>query len=354
MFDIYQTKTMLGAMKKMEPVHSFLRDRYATTNPRDVFPTDEVLVEYKDTTNRRMAPIVVNGVSGITVDRKGYETFRMEPPTVSVKRELTADALRKKGFGEELFSDLTPAQRQQQLLAEDLVDLDQMITNREEFIVSKLLFGNGYTLKQYADEYGTPAKDYEMKFYTESTNPAVYAPGIKWNAEGSDKLADLFAMVRMLTTAGNAARDVLLGADAADELMADPVIQKLLDLKNYDVGSIAPQLMEQGAALLGVLNIRGHKLNLITYDGTHVDEETGNIVPYIPAKSICVTAPGCARGLAGCVTQMEQSDGQFHSYTGRRVPRYWFDKNGREIQMSSKPLYVPAAKNPFISAAVLD
>lgn len=354
MFDIYKTKTMLGAIKQMEPVHSFLRDRYAPTNPRDVFASDEVLVEYKDATNRKLAPIVVNGVSGITVDRKGYETFRMEPPKISLKRELTEDVLSKKGLGEAIFSELTPAQRQQQFLAEDLVELDQMITNREEFIVSKLLFNNGYTLKQHADEYGTLAKDYEMKFYTESTNPAVYAPGIKWNAEGSDKLADLYIMVRKLTTAGNAATDVLLGADAVDEFMADAAVQKLLDLNNYDVGSIAPQLMADGATLLGIINVRGHRLNLISYDGTHEDEETGAIVNYIPAKSICVTSPGCARGLAGCVTQMEQSDGQFHSYTGRRVPRHWFDKNGRELQMTSKPLYIPKSKNPFISAVVLD
>lgn len=27
-FDLYKTKTMLSAVEQMEPVHSFLRDRY--------------------------------------------------------------------------------------------------------------------------------------------------------------------------------------------------------------------------------------------------------------------------------------------------------------------------------------
>ena len=352
-FDIYKTKTMLAAVKQMEPVHSFLRDRYAPTTDGDIFPTDEVLVEYKDGTNKKMAPVVINGVSGITVDRNGYETFRMEPPTVSVKRPLTVDDLRKKGFGENLYSEMKPAQRQQMLLAQDLVEMDEMHTNREEYIVSKLLFENGYTLDQYVDDYGKTGKPYVMKFYSEGANPATYTPGTKWNAAESDKMADLHIMIKMLTTAGNAATDVLLGADAADALMDDAKIKELMDINRYDIGNIAPQLMADGAALLGVLNVRGRHINLITYDGTYKDEKDGEIKPYIPAKSICVTAPGAARGLYGCVTQMEQSIGEFESYMGRRVPRYWFDKDGREIQLSAKPLFIPRTKNPFISAAVL-
>lgn len=357
MNNIYQTKTMLGAIKQMEPVHSALRDRYVVTGANDLFPTDEVLVEYKDGSNRKMAPVVINGKSGITVGRNGYKTFRMEPPMVAPKRTLTVDDLRKKGFGEELFSDMTPEQRQAALLAQDLTELDEMHTNREEFIVSKLLFGNGYTLKQYADEYGGENfEEYVMKFYEGDTNPAVYVPGAKWTATGSDKMADLHIMARMLTTAGNNAADVLLGADAADALMDDAKIKELMDLNRYDAGQIAPQLMADGMALLGVLNVRGRRLNLITYDGTYEDEQTGAITPYIPAKSICVTAPGCIRGLYGCVTQLEQADNQFHSYMGRRVPRYTanIDSDTRELRLASKPLFVPMAKNPFISAAVLD
>lgn len=354
-FNIYQTKTMLAAVEQMEPVHSFLRDRYAPTGAGDMFPTDEVLVEFKDGTNHKMAPIVVNGHSGIAVNRKGYKTFRMEPPEAAPKMTLTEDDLRKKGFGENVFSQMTPAQRQAQLLAQDLTTMDTLHTNREEYIVSKLMFENGYTLKQYADEYGSDKfTPYVMKFYDEETNPAVYAPGVLWNGAASDKMADLHAMIRMLTTAGNAATDVLLGADAADAIMDDAKIEELLDISKYNIGSIDPQLMQGGATLLGVLNVRGRRMNLITYDGTYEDEETGALMPFVPAKSICVTAPGAGRGLYGCVTQTEQADGIFHSYMGRRVPRYWADKTGRELRVAAKPLFIPKTKNPFISATVLE
>ena len=354
--DLYKTKTLLAAVEQMEPVHAFLRDRYFPTGAEDLFPTDEVLVEFRDGTNKAMAPIVIDGHDGITVLRGDYSTFRMEPPLAAPKRHLSEDDLRKKGFGENVFSAMTPAQRQAQLLAKDLTELDELHTNREEYIAAKCMFENGYTLDQWADEYGTTGKSrpYTMKFYTESSNPAVYTPGTKWSATGSDKMSDLLVMIRMLTNVGNAATDVLLGADAADSIMGDSVIQKLLDLKNYDAGQIAPQLMQDGAALLGILNVRGHRVNLITYDGTYKAEGTGTITPFVPKKQICVTAPNAGRAMYGCVTQTEQSDGQFHSYMGRRVPRYWTDKKGRELRLAAKPLLVPRTKNPFICATVLD
>lgn len=353
-FNIYNTKTMLAAITQMEPAHSFLRDRYFTFAATDVFPSNEVLVEWKDGSTRAMAPVVINGHDGITVSRKGYKTFRMEPPMIAPKRSLSVDDLEKKGFGENIFSDMTPAQRQAQLLGQDLHELDIMITNREEFIASRCMFGNGYTLRQFADDYGSDNfEEYVMKFYSEPTNPAVYTPGVKWDGTTSDKLADLLTMVKMLTRNGNQATDVLLGADAADAIMNDEVIQKLLDMNRYDIGQIAPTLMQDGAALLGILNVRGHRLNLITYDGTYEDEITGDVTEYVPANSICVTAPGAGRSLYGCITQAEMGKDELVSHMGRRVPRHWTDKKGRELRLASAPLLIPRRKNPFISAEVL-
>ena len=57
--NIYKTKTMIGAINQMEPVHSFLRDRYFPSGAGDLFPTEEVLVEYKDATGNKLAPIVL-------------------------------------------------------------------------------------------------------------------------------------------------------------------------------------------------------------------------------------------------------------------------------------------------------
>ncbi len=353
--DIYRTKTMLAAVRQMTPVTSFLRDRYFPTGAGDLFPTEEVLVEYKDASGNRLAPVVMPRKGSISVERDSYYTRKMTPPLVAPSRPLTIDDLNRKGFGEDLFSDRTPAERQADILLQDLQDFDELHTNREEYIAAKCMFENGYVLRQYADKYGEGEyTEYEMKFYDEGSNPAVYVPGVKWGAETSDKMADLHQMIRMLTTVGNAASEVLLGADAADALLGDKKLKELFDLNNYRIGAIEPVQLPQGAARLGRLNIRGRMIDLLTYDGTYVDEQDGKVKPYIPAKQICVTAPGAGRGLYGAVSQIEQSDGQWHSYMGRRVPRHWTEKNARELTVSSRPLFIPRTKNPFITATVLD
>ncbi len=352
--NLYKTKTMLAAVKQMKPATSFLRDRYFPTAPGDLFPGVEVLVEFKDSTGNKLAPVVLPRKGDISIERDGYSTYKMEPPLIAPSRPLTIDILNEKQMGEDLFSDRTPEQRQAEILAQDLADFDAMITAREEYIAAQLLFNNGYTLKQYADKYGSAEfEPFDLHFYEGSANPAVYVPGTKWNASGSDKLADLYQMILMLNSKGNAATDVILGADAAESLLDDAKIKELLDIKNYNVGSIAPITLPQDAARIGVLNVRGRNINLLTYDGTYVDETTGEVTSYVPAKSICVTAPGAGRCLYGAVSQMEL-DNMWHTHPGRRVPRYWADKDGRELTVSARPLFIPKTKNPFISAAVLD
>lgn len=352
--NIYKTKTMLAAIEQMAPTNSFLRDRFFIHNATtDQFPTEDVLVEYKDATGNKMAPVVLPRKGSIAVEREGYSTHRMTPPLVAPCRPLTIDALNAKGFGEDLFSGRKPAERQAEILMQDLKEFDVMHTNREEYMAAQCMFNNGYVLRQYADKYGEGEyKEFELRFY-DGVNDAVYAPSTMWNETAADIFGDLHLMIQMLTSKGNNATEVLIGSDVAAALLKNDEIKEIMNLQRYNVGSIDPVALPNNAARLGSLNVYGRKIDLLTYDGTYVDEETGDVKPYVPAKQICVTAPGAGRLLRGAVTQMEQTTGQWETHMGARVPQYWADKDGRTLTVSSRPLLVPRTKNPFISATVL-
>jgi hypothetical protein len=352
---IYRTMTMLAAVRQMPTHNTFLRDRYfPTQDAQDIFPTEDVLVEYKDG-NKKMAPCVMPRKKGITIARDGYRTQRYTPPYIAPQRALTIDDLNRKGFGESLYSEITPEQREAQVLGQDLTEFDTMIATREEYIAAQALLNNGYVLRHYADEYGSDKYDeFEIRFYDGNNNPGIYTPDEAWNATGSNIFGDLQSMIQLLTSKGLPATDLVIAPDVAATLLDDQRFQKYLDIKNYNMGTVAPAALPAGAASLCRINVYGRSIEVFTYDETYQDEQSGAIMPFIPAGNIVLTAPAAGRGLYGAVSQLEESDGRFHTYASRRIPKYTADAENdvRTLKVTSRPLYIPRHATPWISAKV--
>ena len=57
---------------------------------------------------------------GIAILREGYTMKRFTPAHIAPKRPLSIDDLKKRGFGEALYTNLTPAQRQGVIMLGDL------------------------------------------------------------------------------------------------------------------------------------------------------------------------------------------------------------------------------------------
>ena len=352
-FNFYDTHNLLMAVKELDTPTTFLRDRYFPTNDAtDLFSTTDVLVEYKDG-SKRLAPFVAPRKGGVTILRSGYEVQRFEPPFVAPRRMLTIDDLRKRGFGEALLSNLTPEQRQRTILLSDAQELSAMITRREEAMAAEVMQTNGCIMKHIADDKDV-SDDKEIRFYSEGSNPATYTASGNWASDYEGILADMAAMASMLTKRGLAATELIVGADAADAILGNAAIQKLLDIRNYDVGRVDPATLPNGASHIATLNAKGRLIDVICYDEEYTDGSTNK--PYIGAKNVVMTAPAAGRTLYGAVSQVEQSDGEVHTYTGRRVPKYLSNAEGntRTLTMTACPLLIPNNKNPFIVSKVLD
>ena len=352
-FDIFNTYTLLAAVEQIKPASTFLRDRYFPTNDAtDVFATDDVLVEYRDGT-RKLAPFVAPRKGGVTILRKGYNMERYTPPFIAPRRTLTLDELSKRGFGEAIYTTLTPEERQQIMILRDAEELGDMITNREEAMAAETMLTNGCIMKHIADD-ADKGDEMEIRFYSEAQNPATFTPAVKWDADGATIRADLGAMARMLTSRGLRAADLVCSPDVADAIVGNAEIKELLNNLRYEVGTVAPEELSAGAANVARLNINGRIINIISYDETYTDE-AGSENLYIPSGKCVLTAPAAGRTCYGAVTQVEQSDGEFHTYNGRRVPKYISDatSNVRTLTISSRPLLIPNNKNPWIVADVL-
>lgn len=353
--NIYQTQTMLAAMQLMQKRPTFLRDRYFPTTDKDIFMTEDVLVEYKDEKSRKLAPCVVPMKGGIPVAREGYKTIRYTPANVAPERTLTIDDLNKKQFGETLFSNKAPAAREGAILGEDIKDLGELIDSREEFMAAQTLFNNGYAMKHYADKYGSGVyEEFQIQFYDGAVNPSVYTPSAKWTKESDTIITDLYQMAKMLKKRGLRAADVIFGDDVADVILNNEYIQKLMDNRRLDLVTINPVELPNGVTSYGKINCNGVVLELFCYSETYVDE-AGQEQTFVPAGKIAVTAPAMGRTLYGAVTQMEESDRAFHTYPARRVPHVTTNVKDsiRTLTEKAKPLTVPNFQNSSIVATVL-
>lgn len=353
--NLYDTRTLLASGEAYAPQPSFLRDRYFPTADIDIFDTEKVDIDYKDEQNNKIAPAVLPEKGGIPVDRRGYETHEFEPPTIAPERVLTPRHLQKRQAGEALGGVLTPIQREAQIIGDDLADLTRMIDLREEKMAADTLLSNGYTIKQFADKYSSEYIEKQIKFYTGGSNPAVYNMGGRtWTTSSTDIVADLAAMAGSLTKRGLAATDVIVSGDVADIMLANSDIRELMDIRRYEMGSVKPEELPEGAVLIMVLNVKGHIMNVFSYD-FEVTDESGSSALLIPSGKVIVTAPKIGRTAYGAITQINQDTNEFETLYGRRVPHVTTNAhdNVRTLTLQSKPLTIPNYKNPFITATVL-
>ena len=351
-FDITKTHHLLAAYEQAVPASSFLRDRYFPCNPStDLFSTDDVIMEYKDG-NQRMAPFVAPRVGGKTILRKGYTMERYEPPFIAPKRNLTIDDLSKKGFGEALYANLTPEQRQGAIAANDMSDMDSFITRREEAMAAEVMLTGGLVMKHYGDN-DTDYEEKEVRFYQGESNPSVFSVTTPWSDPTADIYGDLAAMLKMARQSAIRCTELLVSPDVAPMVVKNASVKEYLDIKGYEMGHIQPrELNEAGAAYVGTLNVYGTMIDIISY-GAQYEADDNTIQDYLPAGTAILTAPAAARTVYGAVTQLE-SDEQFHTYTGKRIPKYISDKKSdiREVRLASRPLMIPNKKNCFIAAKV--
>lgn len=352
---IYDTRTLIRTVKKIYPVRNWFRNRYFPTGDQDMFPTAKVYIEYKEG-SRKLAPFVIPKKGGITIDREGYTAVEFEPPYIAPKRPLTIDDLNKKGFGEELYADITPEQRQAQVLGEDLADLSEMIDRREEWMCSEVIFNGEVVMKHYAESYGE-GKPIEkvLRFYNiDEGFQNVYTPTVLWDAASPKMYEDMDAMVSMLTKAGCKAADLNMASDVYTKFINDSGIQKLLDNRSMNIGNITPVETPEGVAHVGNIVVRGKKLDIFVYDEEYENED-GEIQSFMPSGSVFISAPGMGRLLYGSISQIEQEDNQVHTYRGKRIPKYLSDPKNevREIRVASAPVPVPNDKRGWVIANVL-
>lgn len=345
--NLYEPRTLIGVTERMSPVNTFLRTTFFSRV--ETFDTETVDVDFRKG-NRQMAPFVHPRIGGKIVENSGYQTKNYKPPLVAPDMVTTADDLLKRMAGENIYSGKSPAERAAEKLGRDLSKLDEMVSRREEWMCSQVLFkGQIPILGEGVNEL------IDFNF----DNKETLSGNSLWSNADADIMADIERWYETVQKKGFVNPDIAIcDSKTANAIIKNKGMKELLDVKGYDLAVITPKQLPNGATFIG----RIHKLNLDIYQYTEwylddwTDPDLPKTEPLVPEGTFGIFSTVADYVMCyGSITLMDEKTENFVTVEGRRVPDSWTQKKpaAKFLSLQARPLPAPQEVDSWFIAKVL-
>lgn len=306
---------------------SFIRDFYF--KKEKLHETQKFEIEYRKG-KQLVAPFVSELIPGTEMVKNSYESKFYEAPKVAPKRTFTANELfKEKAAGETIYGGMSPEEKKAKKIGESFSEFEDQITRREEKMCIDTLFkGEIHVKGEGVDDKITYGTINEI------------SPAILWNAPNADIVGDINAAITQMGEETGLRPEMILMDPVAGKLFMDnEKIQKLMDLKNYNIGEISPKELPSGVIYLGTL--APYQLPIYTYQTQYQvlsdDGKTYTTEKLIPEGRVLL-APSINEMHYGSAADIDKG-----IIVAKRVP--FEDKdtksNSMEIRTESRPLPVP-------------
>ena len=185
--------------------------------------------------------------------------------------------------------------------------------------------------------------DFQMK----ATHLKTLTGTALWTDAGSDPIKDLRAWKREVVKDSGVMPDkAILGSDVIDAFTANAAVQKYLNVRRIDLGSVKPENIGEGATYWG--SIEG--LDIYSYDAYYTDD-AGNIQEIFPVDKILLGSTMAKTVLNyGAIKDLKSG-----SFVGAIFAKSWEveDPSARFVLFQSAPLPVPTQINAFMCNKVV-
>ena len=307
----YTTREMMEAYDQTPPVRSFLQKTFFPGEQTHV--TEKVEFDVRKG-KRIMAPFVSPRKGGKVISRQGWKTNQFSTPKIAPERPLTVDDISSRAIGENIYSQRTPEEREDELLAKDLFEGKLDVIDEEEGLDFQIDFG--------------------------FTNIVVLGNDEQWTLATVNPLP-LFRRLRkkIIKDTGRAPDIAIFSSDVIEDFIMNTFVIKAMDVLNMKNVVIEPRVVDPALTFYG--RIAELDLDLYTYDEWFLNDEgeDESIIP--PGTVLLGHSDGEGQIEYGLVTQME--DKKFRSYEGKLVPKVWADENSevKKVRLTSRPLPRP-------------
>lgn len=338
--DIFDTATLTAIVADLRIPKQGLAARYFG----NIIQSEVEEIHFDvDNKPRRMAPFVSPLVAGKIVQSRGFRTTTFKPAYIKDKRVFHPSRALKRSMGERIGGgDITPAQRMEALVVQDLQDQLEMLERRMEWMAAQTLFNGAVTIA--GEDYPSALVD----FGRDSNQTVVKTGGNRWGQAGIKALDDLQDWSdQMVKTTGVAMTEVVMTIDAWKVFRADPDVRTKLDRYRGNSTLTTDAHQQEGIVFQGMVD----QFAIYTYSSWAIDPVSGVEVAHLPAYTVLGCAgPELVEGVRHHGAILDVDSMQAMPY----FTKSWVeeDPSMRYILMQSAPLTVPYRVNATFRATV--
>lgn len=343
--EIFSPEILRKAVSVVPTPASFFKDTFFKT--RNTNPTTKVRIDfYKG--KRRVAPYVNELLPNGVTNKIGFTTEDFETPLVKVKDVTNIGDIVTRGFGENLYSGITPQERAYKELLRTLNDFEQQIARREEIACAQAMLDGYVTVKGENVDYKI-----DFGFTNKGTVSSL------WDAENStaDPIADLSAWAVACMKNGYRKPDIcVMERSAYMAFIKRCTALGYLDNKYFLNLMISPKVESENLTYCG--HIADPDLDIYVYDEWYIDDWSG-LVPVeksiMPKGKLLLASTKVDFSIEyGVMTFTNPDTKDFYSIEATRAADSWITKepDSRILTLNSRPLPAPTEVDSWFVGTV--
>lgn len=339
MFNAVSTSTMLDIVRtvgKFDPFFLNLFFPQVVTSATEMIHFDDVSEDVV------MAPFVSPVVAGKVHREKGGTLKSFKPAYVKPKHAVKPGQTLKRRPGEAYLGNMSPAQRKQAAITDNLMRQDKAITYREEWMAAQAVISGTVTVK--GEDYPEQVVD----FGRDASNNVTLAGAAQWDAVDPLTYDPTDDLTNWASNATGAVNVIVMGKDVWKLFSSFSAVKDKLDTRR---GSSSQ--METATKDLGmVTSFKGFfgDVEIWVYTGQYTDPETDTKSYYLPINQM-VMGNSSYNGVRsyGAIQDVKANDEGLASAS--RWPKNWQqdDPSVEYVMTQSAPLMVTPDPNAFVS-----
>lgn len=339
-FDILETHELAGVITTSEPPSNYW---LSLCFPRVHFSDSEFIDFDIVDKARRLAPFVAPNVQGQPMLARSESIRKFKPAYLKPKDPLDPARNLRRRAGEAIGGSMSPAERNDAIIAETLLDQREMIERRWEWMACEAIKNGQVTVA--GENYPTVT----VGFGRRAENSKTLTLGARWSESATaTPLSDIKSWANeMLRTSGRKLKRVTMTPSAADAFFATTEVKTALDTRRGSLTTLeANNVSGDYVTVHGVLP---GGVELVTYNDIYEDND-GMEQPFVEDGLVILT--GEVEGVRAFGAIM---DNRANWQAMSLFPKMWEqqDPSGVFVMTQSAPLMIPGRPNASMKIDVL-